>query len=293
MSGAPQPPPPLFDDAHKGDAGRVLAICGSREMPGAAILVVRAAQRAGAGVVTLATFDANLLEVVPPASPETVYVDFSDTPGNPLPADFVSVLAERPDHARVCGPGLGRTKRTRAMVKTLVEGRAGIPVVLDADALSAIADEPGLPRRCSGPVVLTPHPGEAQRLLGRPVPRDDDGRRTAASELADRTGAVVCLKGARTVVATQERVWVNSTGNPGMATAGAGDVLAGVVAAYLAAWNAGGAPAWTPFDCAIAAVHVHGLAGDLAAEALGRRAVVASDLVEHLPAAQARFEDEA
>jgi NAD(P)H-hydrate epimerase len=139
--------------------------------------------------------------------------------------------------------------------------------------------------------VLTPHPGEAARLLGREIPSDADGRIEAALEISRRSGGIACLKGHATVVADAdgERVHVNTTGNPGMATAGAGDVLSGILVAYLAASVSRGDARWTAFDAAVAAVHVHGLSGDIAAERLGRRGLIASDLVEHLPLAQVRF----
>ena len=133
--------------------------------------------------------------------------------------------------------------------------------------------------------MLTPHPGEAARLLGRRIPAEPEGRAEAACEIARRAGAVCCLKGAATVVSDGERTYVNDTGNPGMATAGAGDVLAGILGALLA----GGPPA---FERAAFAVRVHGLAGDRAARALGARSVVASDLIDHLPGALRELEEE-
>src|SRR5262249_16018792 len=128
-------------------------------------------------------------------------------------------------------------------------------------------------------------------LLGRTVPRDADGRVAAARELAERAGAIVCLKGHGTVVAEPSgRARVNSTGNPGMATAGAGDVLAGILVADLARVRRASDAGWSALDAARAAAHVHGLAGDLAAERTGERALIASDLVDELAAAQRRFD---
>jgi NAD(P)H-hydrate epimerase len=253
-------------------------------MPGAAILVARAAQRAGAGLVSVACLDAGLKTIVPVAAPEAVLVD--------LVGLAPATLAGRADDVRVVGPGLGDSARTRELVRGLLaDGFAGAWVV-DADALNVLGGEIEALAARRGPLVLTPHPGEAARLLGREIPRDDSGRSLAASEISRRARAVCCLKGHRTVVADGERVYVNETGNPGMATAGAGDVLAGILGAYLAPCADRRAPkdsGWTPFEAAASAVHVHGLAGDLAAAELGRRAVVASDLVRHLPAAQARL----
>jgi NAD(P)H-hydrate epimerase len=250
-------------------------------MPGAAILCARAAQRAGAGLVAVACLDAELRSIVPPAAPEAILVEAT--------ANALSTLRERKDHVRVVGPGLGATARTDALVRGLLREGSECAWVLDADALNVLRGELGVLRTRRGPMILTPHPGEASRLLGRDVPRDEPGRIAAAREISARANAICCLKGHRTVVADGERVYVNETGNPGMATAGAGDVLAGILGAYLAACFTGIEPTWTPFDASISAVHVHGLAGDLAAAETGRRGMIASDLVRFLPAAQSRL----
>jgi len=286
-----EPPPELAADAHKGDAGRLLCLCGSATMPGAAILTVRAACRAGAGLVSLGCLSANLLTLVPVAAPEAVLIDLTEWrtffAGRPHPG-----MEARADHARVAGPGLGRGELTRRLVELLTDDGFEGPTVLDADALNELGTELELVRRARGPMILTPHPGEASRLLGRDVPRDDAGRLAAAREIARGAGAIVVLKGRRTVVVTPEDgpVHVNETGNAGMATGGSGDVLAGILGAYLTGCHAGSA--WTPFAATIAAVHVHGLAGDLAARELGRRAVIASDLIAFLPAAQQELEEQ-
>jgi len=253
-------------------------------MPGAAVLAARSAQRAGAGLVAVACLDANLLTIVPTAAPEAVLVDLSRAQGG-----MVATLAGRRDDVRVVGPGLGASRRTHGLVRSLLaDGFEGAWVV-DADALNVIAGEIEELGSRRGPMVITPHPGEAERLLGRKIPNDDAARASAAKELSRRSRAICCLKGHRTVVAEGERVYVNETGNPGMATAGAGDVLAGILGAYLAPCAHGDVASWTPFDAAASAVHVHGLAGDLAAAEVGRRGLVASDLIAFLPSAQARL----
>jgi len=284
-----RPLPGLPRDAHKGDAGRCLCVVGSAGMPGAAILVARAAQRAGAGLVVVGCLDPGLFTVIPPAAPEAVLLDLSAAfacEGRAAPGAG-ELLSRRVPHALLVGPGIGDDARARALVPVFLGVRAGAPRVLDADALNALDGEPERLREACGPTVVTPHPGEAARLAGREVPRDDEGRVAFALELAARTGAIVCLKGAGTVVADAEHATVNRTGNPGMATAGSGDVLAGILVAYLA--RAGGD--FTPFDAAALAVHVHGVAGDLAAARLGERAVVASDLIACLPDAQRVVEE--
>lgn len=276
--------PQLADDAHKGDAGRVLSLCGSRTMPGAAVLVARAAQRAGAGLVTAACLDPELMTIIPVAAPEAVLLEIA------RPTDLPFLLATVPCDALVAGPGLGNVERTRMIANMLLASDSSAPLVLDADALNVFAGDPAKLRQRRHPLVITPHPGEASRLLGREIPRDVAGREAAARELARASGAIVCLKGAGTVVTDGARVYLNDTGNPAMATAGSGDVLSGILVAYLALRVAGRHDEWTPFDAACAAVRVHGLTGDLAAAHLGRRGVIASDLIQWLSVAQRRLD---
>ena len=278
-------PPQMAEDAHKGQAGRVGVICGSRWMPGAALLVARAAQRAGAGLVHVACSSADRLEhLVPLSAPEAVLFELEHA------HDVSFKLAALELHAAVVGCGLAPAERAEALVQALLNAPLVFPLVLDAGALNALAAAPERVASRRSPTVLTPHPGEAARLLGRTIGRSAAEREAAARELAQRSRAIVCLKGARTVVTDGSRVYVNDTGNSGMATAGAGDVLAGILAAYLALTATGEHEVWTPLDAACAAVRVHGLAGDFAAAHLGKRALVASDLIQWLPQAQRRLE---
>jgi NAD(P)H-hydrate epimerase len=274
MAWNPPPPPELPLDAHKGTAGRVLLACGSAWMPGAAILAARAAQRAGAGLVRVWCRDPELVAIVAAAVPEAVFEK-----------GLASTIESGDHHAALAGPGLGLDDVAARIVRQAL-ARADVPLVLDADALTILAREPRLAEGRRGPLVLTPHPGEASRLLGRDVPTDPAGRTEAARAIALRFRAIVCLKGRATVVTDGERVFVNDTGNPGMATAGAGDVLAGIAVAYLAQTVTLASASWTAFDAAARAVWIHGRAGDLAAAELGPRALVASDLVVFLPRAQ-------
>lgn len=276
---SPPPPPELPIDAHKGTAGRVLCVCGSEFMPGAAILVARAAQRAGAGLVAVACTTNALRTIVPIAAPESVLYDLGD-----LAALRAHVAAPNCD-AIVIGPGLGTSARAREWLDIVLESPA--PIVLDADALNLLGTDLARLKSRRGATVLTPHPGEAGRLLGRSIPNAESDRVAAAREIARASSAICCLKGHHTVVSDGDRTYVNGTGNPGMATAGAGDVLAGIACAYLALTRTLPSSRWTPFDAAARAVAVHGLAGDLAARARGRRGLIASDLIEFLPHAQA------
>lgn len=275
----PPPPPRLPNDAHKGTAGRVLAVCGSADMPGAAVLVARAAQRAGAGLVGVGLVVHTLRSILPIAAPEAILIDLSDA------KERAAKLRGSSWNALAIGPGLGTDEAARRLVHDVLRS-VDAPCVADADALTCLADELRRPTTRTAALVLTPHPGEASRLLGRDVPRDEAGRIECAREISERSGAICCLKGHRTVVAERERVYVNDTGNAGMATAGAGDVLTGIVAAYLASHDVQRSDRWTAFDAAACAVRVHGSAGDLAAQCFGERGLVASDLVDFLPAAQ-------
>ena len=253
-------------------------------MPGAAILAVRAATRAGAGLVSLAALDLELLALVPIAVPEAVLLDWSAQ--ELTRSSIAERLAVREDHARLAGCGLGQSERSRQVLAALVSDKFAGPLVLDADALNALGGEPERLQRRVGFTVLTPHQGEASRLLGREIQGDENGRIAAALELARKSGATVVLKGQRSVIASGTSVFVNTSGNPGMASAGSGDVLAGIAVAYLAASAAVPRADFTALDALRAAVYVHGQAGDLAAAQLGQRALIASDLIDYLPAAQ-------
>lgn len=265
-------------DAHKGTFGTVLVVAGSRGMSGAAVLCARGALRGGAGLVRAAV-PASVLDVVAAAEPCAMTVPLRETAdGNlhPLAPGQLVPLAEKSD-AVVVGPGLGATGGVAVVVRGLL-ARTHTPLVLDADALNVLGTEPeGLKGR-RGPVVLTPHPGEFARMCGcdtKAVQADREGK---AVDFAARYGVIVVLKGAGTVVTDGRRLYVNPTGNPGMATGGSGDVLAGLTGALLGQ----GLPA---FEAAQLAAFVHGRAGDLAADDLGETSLIASDLIAYLPRA--------
>ncbi|MFK7741066.1 MAG: NAD(P)H-hydrate dehydratase [Planctomycetota bacterium] len=252
-------------DAHKGQLGTVVVLAGSREMLGAAVLCARGALRAGAGLVRVGLPD-ELLPLLPLAVPEaTTFWRRKEGLSKQLgEADAV-----------VVGPGLGVDSETADLVRQVL-AEATVPVVLDADALHVIAPLRGgmlaAVREECGPIVLTPHPGEAARLLGMGqasmVQQDRDG---AAARLQDESGAIVALKGHGTLVLDGARRYRNGTGNPGMATGGSGDVLAGVCGALLAR-------GLEPFEAVCMAVHVHGGAGDDVVRERGENGMVASDL---------------
>ena len=268
--------PPRRNDAHKGDFGTALIVGGSRGMAGAPALAGMAALRGGAGLVRLAVPE-TILDTVAGFEPSYMTVPLpTDDAGRIASAAFdrIAELAEKATMV-ACGPGLGRSLELDQLIVRLYREIAK-PMVFDADALNALAAEPEALAHPAGRRILTPHPGEFARLIGRKL--EGDARNDAAVQLAARCGIVVVLKGHRTLVTDGGRQAMNATGNPGMATGGTGDVLTGLITA-LACQHL------EPFDAARLGVHLHGLAGNLAAEELGQVSLIASDLIQYLPEA--------
>lgn len=279
--GPPVPFPRRPRDAHKGSVGTVLVVAGSRGMSGAAVLTGEAALRSGAGLVTVAS---------PDHTQRAVELKTTCLVTRPLPETATGALARAAldalptllegKGALAVGPGLSRDPETVEVVRGVVAGlgaRGGLPLVLDADGLNAFEGEADLLRAVAGRAVLTPHPGEFARLAGGSSPVD---RRGSLEAFVHRTGVTTLLKGAGTLVGRARPgggvdLWENSTGNPGMATAGSGDVLTGVIAALLAA-------GLDPWDAARLGAWLHGRAGDLAAREWGWAALTATDLLPAL-----------
>ncbi|MFO8008086.1 MAG: NAD(P)H-hydrate dehydratase [Candidatus Brocadiia bacterium] len=265
-------------DAHKGQFGHVLVVGGSPGLTGAACMAARAAQRAGAGLVTLALPGSlNLVAEIKLTSAMSIPLPEPDGPV--LGETAVEAVLESLDRFTVLalGPGLGRAEPTGRAVRTLV-AEVRLPMVVDADGLNALAGAMGCLDDAAGPRLLTPHPGEMARLLGGTVQQVQADRRGVAVEFARERGVTVALKGAGTVVTDGERVYVNPTGNPGLATGGTGDVLTGLAAGLLG-------QGLEPFAALQLAVFVHGLAGDLAAAERGELSLVAEDVLDSVPAA--------
>ena len=266
---------PRSPDSHKGDYGRVVIVAGSRGKTGAASLAAMGALRSGAGLVIIAT-PASCLPQVAALGAEHMTEPLEETPEGLVSFEAVDhVLALGADVIAI-GPGLGRSPSTSAFVQGLVE-RAGVPLVIDADGVNAfVEDADRLAGRDGVEIIVTPHPGEMARLSGRTIEAVQAHRLDVARELATSHRLHVVLKGHRTVIATPEgKTFINLTGNPGMATAGTGDVLTGVIAAWAAQL----------LDAEAAAqlgVYLHGLAGDLAEADEGEIAMIASDLVGRL-----------
>jgi NAD(P)H-hydrate epimerase len=271
---------------HKGDYGHAVVVAGSTGFTGAAALTSEGALRSGAGLVTLtcpagvwAVLASKLTEVmVRSVGPEGAR-EWSVAAASAV-EDFIGRLLARGPKGRVVlaiGPGMGREKEPALCARRLA-GSLEVPLVLDADGAVAFAGCVTKLAERRAPTVLTPHPGEAARLVGEFDGRDDLARREAALRLSREARAVVLLKGHRTLVTDGEKVEVNETGNPGMASGGVGDVLTGVVAGLLAA-------GLKAFDAARLGAYVHGLAGDMAAEEVGETSLTAGDVLRSLPAA--------
>ena len=265
---------PRAADSHKGDFGRLTIVAGSTGKTGAAHLAAMGALRSGAGLVTVAT-PRCCVPVVASMSPVYMTLDLPDESGT-VTADGVEALLELTHDVVACGPGLGRTPQVAAFVRGLLD-RATVPLVLDADALTVLAEDPGrLTGREDRDVILTPHPGEMARLIGASIADVQANRIEVATDFATTHRVYVVLKGHRTVIATPDgHAYINPTGNPGMATGGSGDVLTGMIAAWLAQLLDAEAA------CRLA-VFLHGAAGDMSEASKGQVGMIATDLLDHL-----------
>jgi len=267
------------DRAHKGDFGRLLVVAGSTEYPGAAMLTALGAMRAGAGVVRVAVAESVAARLAGAVPELTWMVLDEEAPGLIAPSGWRRLTTEAVEYeAVVVGPGLGRQPGTQRRTRNLVAALR-VPAVIDADGLNALADGRSWWTGLRAPLVLTPHPGEFARLVRAEAPPadDDDARSQAAVDAAQRWQQVVVLKGANTVVAGPDGALLRSeVASPALATAGSGDVLAGVIGAFLAA----GLPPMTAAGCGVA---VHAAAGLLAQDRIGRAGVMARDIVALVP----------
>lgn len=270
---------PRAVDGHKGDYGKVLIVAGSLGMSGAAALAGRAALRAGAGLVRVAT-PQSVLPIVASIEPCFTTIALPEDSEGRISAKAINIILEAvsQNDAVAFGPGVGVTSALRSILGALLEHES-LRLLIDADGLNNLAGMTSWPARLKAKLILTPHPGEMKRLweglLREPLPA---GRQEQAVQFAQHTGAIVVLKGAGTVVTDGQKVYVNKTGNPGMATAGSGDVLTGMITAL-------SGQGLSDFDAAILGVYIHGLAGDLAAEKLGQTSLIATDIIDSLPSA--------
>lgn len=269
---------PRRPDSHKGTYGHVLVVAGSRGRTGAALMASSGALRCGAGLVTIAAQDP-VADIVDAAKPVEVMMDVF----HPASPDSLLGLVQGKT-AVAFGPGLGLSAEMERILECLVEA-CTVPLVIDADGLTLLARKPAMLEKAACPVILTPHPGEMVRLTGSSKDEIGTYRIPVAREYASRTKTCLILKGARTVIADQGgRVFVNRTGNPGMAAGGMGDVLTGMVASFCGQGHA-------PLESCCLSVFIHGRAGDLAARETGERALAASDLLRAVPAVLSELEN--
>ncbi|SCK01927.1 Nicotinamide nucleotide repair protein [uncultured Eubacterium sp.] len=253
-------------DVHKGDCGKVLILAGSKEMAGAAVFASRAAIKCGSGLVKTCT-NRKIFPVLQTSVPEAICMEWGNTKDDLMQYDCIAV-----------GPGMGVDRRSKNILRMILK-HFDKTVVIDADGLNTVARHAELQqlvRETKASVIMTPHIGEAKRLLGN-ADIADLTRIEIASFLRKKYGCIIIVKGTGTLVAvSDEDAYINTTGNPGMATAGSGDVLTGIITSLAGQGLA-------PFDAARAGVFVHGLSGDLAADKLGEYGLVASDIADYVP----------
>lgn len=274
---------PRKKSADKSAYGHVLIMAGSRRMTGAAILASNAALRSGAGLVTLGFPDGldRYLSKLPPEVmrlPLAATKDLSIGPKALKPS--LEFIRKRKISALAVGPGLSTHSDTASFMREIVS-QAPVPIVLDADGLNAFQGHGRRLKRHAGQLVLTPHRREFERLFGEKWPEGEKPRAALAKRLSKFYDVVLVLKGHRTLVVCGDRVYVNRTGNPGLAKGGSGDVLTGIIAAFVG-------QGLDPYEAARWAVYFHGLAADIAVKRTGELGLTASDVIEALPKAFGR-----
>ncbi len=270
---------PRQRDAHKGDYGHLMVVGGSPGKAGAAAMAARGALRTGAGLVSVATPNA-IVPIIQSQLAEAMCIPSAESIEGTLGIGAADELLKSADamSAVAIGPGLSTHFETVQVVRSLVQGLT-VPTVVDADGLNALAGHTNVLKRAKAPVILTPHPGEMGRLLGMAASDIQKNRIGIASRFAREFNVTLVLKGAGTVVAVPDgRAFINSSGNPGMATGGTGDVLTGIIGGLLA-------QGLTSEQAACFGVYLHGLAGDLAARERGEASLIAGDLIEKIPEA--------
>lgn len=263
--------------ASKGDFGHLLVVAGSIGYTGAAYLTAQAAALSGSGLVTLAV-GKTIYPILAAKLTEVMVKPFIETRDGSL-----SLMAEKDliNFSQNCnvlaiGPGVSQNKETQGLVRNLV-GKIDRPIVLDADGINAFAGETLALKSAKAPLVMTPHPGEMARLIEKTVDEVQSDRKGLALKFASEYNTVLVLKGHGTVVASPDgRIYINGTGNAGMATGGTGDVLTGLIASFIG-------QGLDPFSAAVLGTYYHGLAGDMAAKEKGHLSLLATDLLNKLP----------
>lgn len=260
-------------NTHKGTFGKLLCICGSMGMAGSATFAGKAAVMSGVGMVEMAV-PRDIYPIVAANLIDPVYILLESNRAGTVSADCVPLLLEKMKSATavMIGCGMGKGEDVSAVVQSVILN-SEVPVVIDADGLNAIKDNLGVLTEAKAPIIMTPHPGEMARLVGKTNDEVQSQRLEVASSFAMTYGVYLVLKGANTVCATPDgRIMINLTGNPGMSKSGSGDVLAGLLGSLMA-------QGMNPEPAAAAAVHIHGMAGDKAAENFSQHSMTANDII--------------
>lgn len=267
------------DDSNKGTLGSLLCICGSYGMAGAAIMAGKAALRCGIGLLKIAV-PKSIYPVCATNILESVYYPLEETSNGIISSkntDFLLEMCEK-SSAVVIGCGLSVCDDTKNLVQSVITN-CEKPLVIDADALNCICNKPEILKNLKAPAIITPHPGEMARLLHSTPKAVNSNSENTAIDFAKKFGVVTVLKGAGTIIASPDgEVYINHTGNSGMATGGSGDILSGIIGSLLAQ----GA---SPINAAAAGVFLHGTIGDLAAEKLGKISMLPTDMIDMIPTA--------
>lgn len=267
------------DDSNKGTLGSLLCICGSYGMAGAAIMAGKAALRCGIGLLKIAV-PKSIYPVCATNILESVYYPLEETSNGVISSkntDFLLEMCEK-SSAVVIGCGLSVCDDTKNLVQSVITN-CKKPLVIDADALNCICNKPEILKNLKAPAIITPHPGEMARLLHSTPKTVNSNRENTAIDFAKKFDVVTVLKGAGTIIASPDgEVYINHTGNSGMATGGSGDVLSGIIGSLLAQGAA-------PINAAAAGVFLHGTIGDLAAEKLGKISMLPTDMIDMIPTA--------
>jgi hydroxyethylthiazole kinase-like uncharacterized protein yjeF len=270
----PRPP-----DAHKGDYGHLCVLAGSPGKTGAAAMICQGALRIGAGLVTLG-IPASLNPILEAKLTEAMTEPLPDAGSGYLSSDALKAIRQllKGKTALALGPGISTQPQVQELLVELIP-RVSVPQVIDADGITAVASRPDILKECKSSVVLTPHPGEMARLIDSTPQKVQDDRIGVAKAFATTYNCIVVLKGNRTVIATpDEKIYINPTGNPGMASGGVGDVLTGIIGGLMA-------QGLSPLDAALWGVYLHGMAGDLAVQTIGEISLIAGDIIDYIPRA--------
>lgn len=271
--------------SNKGTYGHALCVCGSMKMTGAATLAVGGALRSGTGLVT-AAFPTSAYPAIAPKLTESLLLPLESSFDGTITLSALPEITEAAKRASAAliGCGLGFTKDTVRLVSNFIKG-INIPCVIDADGINAVSKNIDVLKEANAPIIMTPHPGEMSRLCGKSIAEIIANPVSVAYEFAVTHGVTLVLKGANTVVcsAESEEIYVNTTGNSGLAKGGSGDLLAGITVAFLA-------QGMKPFDAATCAVYIHGLCADAVAEKTSMRGMLPSDVLNYLPTLFSKFE---